>query len=51
MQALEQITASVLQYINVVARPLVLSKEHPVSWTHADIDLTVIYYLVILGAW
>nr|XP_023018198.1 voltage-dependent calcium channel subunit alpha-2/delta-3-like [Leptinotarsa decemlineata] len=39
--SLEQITASVLKYISVIARPLVLqAEEHPVSWTHAYADLT-----------
>lgn len=42
MQTLEQVTASVLQYIYVIARPLVLQAEdHPVSWTHTYADITV----------
>ncbi|KAJ8923671.1 hypothetical protein NQ315_010251, partial [Exocentrus adspersus] len=45
VQTLEQVTVSVLQYISVIARPLVLQAEtgdgeHPVSWTHAYVDIT-----------
>ncbi|KAJ8953279.1 hypothetical protein NQ318_015861 [Aromia moschata] len=41
VQTLEQVTASVLQYISVIARPLVLQGEdHPISWTHANVDIT-----------
>ncbi|VEN50274.1 unnamed protein product, partial [Callosobruchus maculatus] len=41
VQSLEQVTEAVLQYITVIARPLVLQgEEHPVSWTHAYADLT-----------
>ncbi|RZC35512.1 Cache 1 and/or VGCC alpha2 domain containing protein [Asbolus verrucosus] len=41
VQALEQVQVSVLKYINVIARPLVLQdKQRPISWTHAYADLT-----------
>ncbi|KAG5870579.1 Voltage-dependent calcium channel subunit alpha-2/delta-3 [Gonioctena quinquepunctata] len=41
VKSLEQVTASVLQYISVIARPLVLqADDHPVSLTHAYADLT-----------
>lgn len=41
VQALEQVTTSVFQYIPVIARPLVLHGDHPASWTHAYADNTV----------
>lgn len=41
IQAIEQVTSAVLEYINVIARPLVLQEEeHPVSWTHVYMDET-----------
>lgn len=42
VSSLEQVSVSVIQYVNVIARPLVLQGEdHPVSWTHAYADVTV----------
>lgn len=41
VSSLEQVSVSVIQYVNVIARPLVLQGEdHPVSWTHAYADVT-----------
>ncbi|XP_057657497.1 voltage-dependent calcium channel subunit alpha-2/delta-3 [Diorhabda carinulata] len=41
VRSLEQVTVSVLQYVSVIARPMVLQAEdHPVSWTHAYADVT-----------
>ncbi|KAK9890429.1 hypothetical protein WA026_010518 [Henosepilachna vigintioctopunctata] len=41
IQAIEQVTSAVLEYINVIARPLILQEiEHPVSWTHVYMDET-----------
>lgn len=49
VQTLEQVSSSVLQYINVVARPLVLQeKDHPTSWTHAYADPSVSQCLLFL---
>ncbi|XP_045481925.1 voltage-dependent calcium channel subunit alpha-2/delta-3 isoform X1 [Harmonia axyridis] len=41
IQAIEQVTFAVLEYINVIARPLILQEDdHPVSWTHVYMDET-----------
>lgn len=40
IQALGQVMQSVFQYIPVIARPLVFTKTHPKSWTHAYTDIT-----------
>ncbi|XP_018322592.1 voltage-dependent calcium channel subunit alpha-2/delta-3 isoform X2 [Agrilus planipennis] len=41
VEALEQVSESVYEYIPVIARPLVLQgDDHPISWTHAYADMT-----------
>ncbi|XP_049879947.1 voltage-dependent calcium channel subunit alpha-2/delta-4 isoform X2 [Pectinophora gossypiella] len=41
IHSVEEVQQQVLKYINVIARPMILSKENPPpTWTHANIDDT-----------
>jgi hypothetical protein len=43
IHSVEEVQQQVLKYINVIARPMILAKEDPPpTWTHANIDYTVI---------
>ncbi|KAK9685704.1 Neuronal voltage-dependent calcium channel alpha 2acd [Popillia japonica] len=35
---LETVTEAVFKYVNVIARPLILHKKYPISWTHTSLD-------------
>ncbi|KRT83163.1 VWA domain-containing protein [Oryctes borbonicus] len=35
---LETVTEAVFKYVDVIARPLILHKRYPISWTHAYVD-------------
>lgn len=48
IHSIEEVQQQVLKYINVIARPMILAKEEPPpTWTHANIDYTVIKYFVL----
>lgn len=44
----DEVLESVLKYIAVLARPLVLQAEkHPVTWSHTFMDVSVSIYICI----